>query len=396
MPKLYIHIGTGKTGTTAIQDYLYSRIQDLSARNVHYWGINLEHAPALNRHSANRFAWQTQSGTGMLQQIPLPQARYELEQALRAAMDSLTPNTIAVWCNESIHERPELYIPLFKSCQADGGISITLFAYARNSRDYIRSAYKQWGVRHKTNYGRVLGFSQWILLMRKHLCYGEKLAQWDQEFPGAFHLINYDFLADVTHDFVSRLPQCTDLLPQQCRNRINATPADVSLALYALYNNQFTEPVTPTTIEDLLSRYQLLDVDFKMDSLAMLFPTSDDINDAVSALQSDANLVNSILERHGQPQLTLKECNGVEEDIVSEQSIVAGTMSLLLRILVEQEKRINALEQRTIKSRVIQLFAKYLYQVSASFASSFPSRHLAASSNSQKVTPFTGELSDSR
>lgn len=62
-------------------------------------------------------------------------------------------------------------------------------------------------------------------------------------------------------------------------------------------------------------------------------------------LEGDAKLVNAMLERHGQPTLS-SEDSVKSADTVSEQSISGGVISLLLRIVVEQEKRIEALERR--------------------------------------------------
>lgn len=340
MSRLFVHIGTGKTGSTAIQNYLLNHRQDLAARGVHYWGINLEHAP-----TAHRFPWQDQTGTGTLQRMGLAQAKSEMDQVLREALSTLELEHVAVWCNESIHERPDLYIPLLQSCQLNLGTDVSLFAYARNIRDYSLSAYKQWGVKHKTNPGQVLGFSEWVNHKRNYLSYGRKLSHWDEAFPDSFNIINYDILPDVTHDFISRLPDCAELIPKKSGNRVHASPTDAPFALYALYNNQFADPVLPNTITSLLSRYSLLNFSAKVNSLSQFYPSSKELYAATKLLESDAKLVNAMLERHGQPSLSSEDC-AKSDDTISEQSISGGVISLLLRIVVEQEKRIEALERR--------------------------------------------------
>ncbi len=341
MPSLFVHIGTGKTGSTAIQNYLLKNRNTFAARGVHYWGINLENAP-----TSHRFSWQEKTGGGILQYMDVPQAKIEMGQALSEAIAALGPQDIAIWCNESIHERPDIYIPLLQPYQHGDVVNVQLFAYARNIGDYALSAYKQWGVKHKTNSGPVLDFPQWVDLWRLNLSYGNKLRHWDQAFPSIFNIVNYDVVADVTRDFISRVPRCEDLLPSQGSDRVYSSPADAPFALYALYNTQFSEPVLPATIESLLIRYGLINFDCKVDSLSQFYPSSEDLKGAVELLESDATLVNSMLERHKQPPLVCKNYDASRRS-VSEQSIQSGVLSLLLRIIVEQEQRINALEAKS-------------------------------------------------
>ncbi len=337
---LFVHIGTGKTGSTAIQKYMANRRGDFTKHGIYYLGINLEHSP-----SNHRFSWQKPTGIGILQSMSPEQAIQELNQALEEALSSIGSERIGVWSNESIYERPSVYIPLFQNLLRGGEYTVKPIAYARSTQSYVLSAYRQWGVKHKTYPGKILGFSEWVSSRLNFLSYGEKLKKWDESFADLFELVNYDYTPDVAYDFISRITQCTDLLPQPNKGKENTSPTDLQLALYALYNNQFSEPVLPTTISSLLNRYKLETRNFHVDSLSDLFPSPAELEKAETLLRDDKLLVDSILKRHNQPTLRNTDPHDLRDSIVSEQGVTSGILSLLVALMVEQERRITELEE---------------------------------------------------
>lgn len=337
MKHLLVHIGTGKTGSTAIQQALSQSEAQLRLQGVHYWGLNLEGAD-----NSNRFPWQDQSGTGELQKLNDNVASRQLEEALMDALDRLPNGATAVWSNESIYERPGAYLSLLQGLQSEQ-VKCTIIAYARSHRDYIGSAYKQWGIKHKTYRGPILGFSDWVVARRNFLSYGVKLAQWDATFTDRFRIFNYDTIDDVVKHFNTFLPAGSDLTPGS-HQRVNRSPGPGILALYALHNSQFKEPVTPEAMVNLLKQFPRVRQSQPVPAIQSLFPSTAQLDEAERVLKEDAELVNSLLRRHGQPAIGQGKADaGVPTR--NHDEITSDVLAALMHIIIGQNQRIIQLEQ---------------------------------------------------
>lgn len=336
---LVVHIGTGKTGSTAIQGYLKRRKDDFVAKGVQYWGLNLEHSA-----TEQRYCWQQPSGIGLLQRMSAELAKEELSNTLEEALSQLEAGGVAIWSNESIYEMPNVYIPILQEIASKGKCKIIPIAYARNMRSYIISAYKQWGIKHKTYPGRILGFADWVKANHDFLSYGKKLNEWDQAFSGMARIFNYDSIGDVLLHFVTQLPNCESLVPQCGEGKENTTPDWHQLAFHALYSNQFSEPVLPDKISSLLRRYNLDTKQFQMVSFSSLCPSANELEFAELLLQDDIIAINQIMENHGQDPLHFRQDQG-SNNSPTEQEVTRGILSLLLGIIIHQEERIDGLER---------------------------------------------------
>lgn len=340
MKYLVLHIGTGKTGSTSIQKFLKTNLKQLNVDGIYYWGINLEHAPL-----ETEFAWQKADGIGILQRMARVKAQQEVHDALGEALNSLPEGSVAIWSNESVYELYDLYIPVLTSYQQRGGLELRIVAYARNTRDYIASAYKQWGIKHKMYKGPILGFSEWVSRNQRFLSFGKSLNEWDQAFSDSFSLRNYDVIPDVVEDFIRLVPVKHSCTVKDTANKANRSPTDMALALYALYNNQFSEPILPSTISSLLSRYRIEVGDNRIGALTNLFPSARDLSEAEGLFKEDTMLFNQILSRNKQPQLSIHQ-ESEESDQMDDQDIVNGVMALLLTFAVKQDAKMSILEQQ--------------------------------------------------
>jgi hypothetical protein len=337
MKHLLVHIGTGKTGSTAIQQALQQSAQQLRSQGVHYWGLNLEGA-----ENTSPFPWQKEGGTSDLQKLSDAVAARELEQALIGALERLPDGATAVWSNESIYERPGAYLSLLQSIQSEQ-VKCTVIAYARSHRAYISSAYKQWGIKHKTYPGPVLGFSDWVKARQNFLSYGTKLARWDAAFGEFFRLVNYDAIQDVVGHFSSYLPEGTEVKPGSS-NRVNQSPSPAVLAMYALHNNQFSDPVTPEKMVALLRQFPQLRKIHTVPSFDSLFPDDGGLDAAEKIMQDDCELVDSMLRRHGQPTLTKGKSN-LNQSGRSTEQVTGDLLAALLQMIIELNTRVIQLEQ---------------------------------------------------
>jgi hypothetical protein len=340
--QLRIHIGTGKAGSTAIQNFCSAQKGPLRSLDVHYWGLNLEGSDA-----PDPLPWQCPSGTSQLQKMPNQQAAEQLEQALSRAVERLPEGATALWSNESIYERPAVYIPLLQSVAARPDVELLVIAYARNHTSYVASAYKQWGIKHKTYRGPVLGFRDWFTSRQDFLSYGKRLALWDSAFADRFRLINYNSTGDVVAHISQFLPAGVAALHQQADLKVNASPPDHLLALYALHNSQFNDPVSPQAFQALRQRLPQLQQLQKRPSpeLKQLFPTAEELEAAEQLLAEDASLVNTMLRRHGQPPLPT--CgDSASSPKPNIHKLNAALLSQLMAVVVEQDQRIRELEQQ--------------------------------------------------
>jgi hypothetical protein len=335
---LVVCIGTGKTGTTSIQEYFLRHRSDLAGLGVEYWGVNFEYV-----HCLTRRPWQKPDGTGILQGMPVEQAIAELSPVLRQAAEMMQPGQTAVWCNESIYEWPHVYIPLLLSCQGHDGLQIKIVAYARERKSYLVSAYKQWGIKHKTYPGPILSFSDWVRLNQDFLCYGDRLQVWDQAFAGDFFLVNYDSLPDVVADFLSRIPGSLPCLPACEGGSDNASPDAAQLGLYALYNNLQSGPTVPDVIASLLTHYGIEGLKVPPLSISKLCPCSQELDEVDALFSRDACLVDRLLDKHGQPPFP-PASHGLSAHPQGEHEALSGVVSLLLAIIVEQDRRLTKLE----------------------------------------------------
>ena len=337
---LVVHIGTGKTGSTAILNFCSSPSAKFQGLGFYYWGLNLE-----GSNSTDPFPWQSPAGTGKLQKLPPAEAAEQLQQVLLNAVQQLPQGATALWSNESIYERPNVYIPLLKSVAAQVDLEILVIAYARSHIGYVASAYKQWGIKHKTYRGQVLGFRDWITTRQDFLSYGKRLALWDSAFSDRFRIVNYNSTGDVVAHINQFLPATVAALHKTADLRVNASPPDYLLALYALYNNQFEETVSPQAFKSLYQRLPLLK-SFKgtaFPSLAKLYPSPDDLPQIKQLMGEDASLVNAMLRRHGEPALpeSFELPPGPDPEKLGTELLMQ-----LMSVIVEQDARICHLEQQ--------------------------------------------------
>jgi hypothetical protein len=340
--QLRIHIGTGKAGSTAIQNFCSAHKGKLRELDVHYWGLNLEGSDA-----PDPFAWQCPTGTSVLQKYPNQQATEQLQQALSRAVEQLPEGATALWSNESIYERPAVYIPLLQSVAARPDVELLVIAYARNHTSYVASAYKQWGIKHKTYRGHVLGFRDWFTSRQDFLSFGKRLALWDSAFSDRFRLVNYNNTGDVVAHISQFLPAGVSALQQEANLRVNASPPEKLLALYALYNSQFDPPVSPQAFQALRQRVPELrqgqEKQQPFPPLEQLYPSAAELRQVQDLLAEDAALVNTMLRRHGQPPLPEASTPPAQVD---PDQLSTALLLQLMAVVIAQDNRISELEQQ--------------------------------------------------
>lgn len=338
--KLFLHIGTGKTGSTSIQKYLRSARHNLEKNQYYYWGLNLEHAPTKARRT-----WQRPNGITIIQKMPTKQAIDEITQAVSEALSNTPRDSSIIWSNESICEMSTLFHPAISSILEREEVSLSIICYVREFVDYIVSAYKQWGIKHKTNKGRIMSFDDWVTSNQKFLSYPSHVELYDKAFPSCLNLFNYDNIDDVVSHFLKICHLPLDVMTTESRKQ-NTSPKDHSLLVYALCNDLFDEPMLPEMAARLLSsRNKMRNLELDPIDIDSIFPSSHDIKRHSEFSSAQISIINQILARHGEPLFTNpSKCQSTTRP--DPNSLIFGTMSVLIALLLEQEQRLAFLENQ--------------------------------------------------
>ena len=342
---LVIHIGTGKTGTSAIQGFLAKNAGHLRELGVHSWGRFLEDA-----FTPAAFAWQRVDGGRIVQDLGHDTVAREFEEALDRGLASLPEGATAIWSNESIHDVSQAFAPIIQRLGERVGVEVRPVVFVRNHRDFARSAYVQWGVKHKTYEGRVRGFAEWAEFRAQRLAYGLHLERWDAAFGDRLQIFNYDTVGDVVTRFLELLPPAAAALPRGDDLTANRSPSPQMLALYALHNNLLDDPTWPRPLELLVERQPALRDGPRaaMPPLASLFPTAAELDRVVERLADDTARVNRLLGRRGQPALVDR---GRETDAAPDAaSLASDLLSTLMHVAVEQDRLLGE-RDRTLREQ---------------------------------------------
>jgi hypothetical protein len=329
--ELTVHIGTGKTGSSSIQRALANSPAALAAQGIAYFGLMFE------SNAQPKYPWQKAGGWPALVQQGRPDAQAQLAEVLTGALQAAEANGIrrAVWSNESIFGSDALVLPVLKTLQASG-VRVRVIVYVRRHDAWIKSAYLQWGVKHKTYPGPVKSFRDWYSGHKPHFSSG--LAPWLEAQLSDLTVRNFDACGDVVRDFLSYMA----IDEKQVKIvRENETPNAVALALWAIYNSQVEGPVLPADLQGLLRRSGLLNAPAKGSNWASLLPTEQDIEAVALDSRRDRERLDEILARHGQAPIDTSPLKH-KDMTVTQDDINAA----LLTIIKQQGDQIQMLIRR--------------------------------------------------
>ena len=291
---LFVHIGNGKTGSTSIQYTLEDAHEALRSQGVFYLGRMLEFG-----QSDVAKDWQTPAGADLLlHQTPDERVTQDVLEVLRAELAELKDQGIdtAVWSNEALFARNAGIIPALKALQADG-VKVSILVYVRRHDRWARSAYAQWGIRHKSYQGPIKRFSEWIA--ERPAKFAPNLHAWNNAFGSALCVKNFDTVADVARDVLDHVG-VSDLDTQ----RVYETPSPEELVVHAAYNDRSSGAVLPDEYHQFRKSVgQIRPSSKDAKRLQNLFPSQDELLQLMNDSAGDMRAVNAILREKGQPVL---------------------------------------------------------------------------------------------
>lgn len=330
--KLVVHVGPGKTGSTAIQSSLQKARARLADDGVVYLGHMMEHAPR------RRYEWQRPGGFDAFSRLPAQRGKQEFESVL---VDCIAGARAAgmhtcVMSNESWLRRGSLVRQVIEGIKAHESMDVVVVAYARNHARLVSSGYVQWGLLHKTYKGRIRDFREWTA--GRDLALHPSIAEWASAFGAGFRLRNYDAAPDVVSDFMRAAGlDAVEVEPV----RAYETPSANEIALRALFNDMHEEAVPPSRFSRLFDTARL---DFKRPIgrwLGELFPDQSALDELCEALSDDRERINSILRSSGQPEIGNSRSDGSGPGAPEPDALV----STLFQMIVTLARKVESLEQ---------------------------------------------------
>ncbi len=337
--KLIVHIGNGKTGTTSIQNGLEVYSAELKTHGIHYLGRMLEHAPV----SAPR-DWQNPDGAELLlHKMDAEDVRSDLVAVLTDALSALKDQEIstAIWSNEALFARHFGVIDALQAVQSQG-VEVEIILYLRRHDGWAKSAYAQWGIRHKSYQGPVKGFSEWIA--ERPVRFAPNLEVWNAAFGAALDLRNFDEVADVGAEFFEGIG-----IAGLDHSRVYQTPSIEQLTAHAMFNTQFPGVVYPDRFGALMRVAGLGALDREAaQKLQNLLPGTADLERVLHECADDLARVDAVFSEKGQPVFS-KDPRKQSDDSADIWTFVVHLMTAhftLLDRVAQLEHRLTKLEQR--------------------------------------------------
>lgn len=294
---IIFHIGAGKTGTSSIQGTLLKSFDQLKENGIYYMGLMLEHAPV------KLYNWQQASATKEFLSLENEEAQIQVEKVIKDSIEILKEKGIhtLIWSNEWFFGRHVSVLNPMKRLNKSGH-NVKIVAYVRRHDAWAKSAYNQWGIKHKTYQGSIIPFKEYIL--KRPVLFAGAFKPWDQFFGDDFILRNFDQVGDVVDDFAKLIKINKSVL---LNDRVNETPGDEELVMRAIFNNKRNKDVMPVTFE---RTFQAIHIDFKRDPVEWinsLLPSEQDLKEVVESTKEDQVIINKLLQERDQPQLSFEE-----------------------------------------------------------------------------------------
>lgn len=333
-PKLIIHVGAGKTGSSSIQATLNTHIDALNDRGIHYFGLALE-----RNLTGDRFPWQNVAQFPNLLTPDTPEAldQYvkQLAVVLLNELAALQERgyAAAVWSNESLMFQNEVTIHAAKQA-LEAGYEVEIIAYLRRHDNWAKSAYAQWGIKHKTYEGPLKTYEQWRESF--HVAFAPYVLTWQTHFADRFNLRNFDEIEDVSVDFLTQI-DAADLPPVRAYD----TPSLDILAAWAVYNARHNGQVMPNEFERLINSGRLADPAVKLPPILRMLPSEAQMQDILDEREPDIDTVNKVLDDKGQPPF------GKTRTPKDAKGFTAWDMDqLMLKLIYQQREMINHLQAK--------------------------------------------------
>lgn len=342
MTKLILHVGLGKTGTTAFQDAMRDSYDALLEAGFLCAGPRLKFAvPEEEELEAQYFAREPEH---------LGKALKSLEKAALAAPELST----VVWSNEAIGMAPNLtevidVIDQFIKCtQAFDAVEIAICF--RRQDEWVESAYRQWGLKHKTSETRGIETPEaWLERNWHALDYLGQYRAWSKLGANHIRVMTYDAMRDAGGSVPYLFAQFglpSELIPAEDAHEKNVSLGPAQSYLNALHNGTEDGPVRPVEFGKVFQAFDLPELDDKKSSFV------------------STELRQKVLDRCAQDNVALAKLALSRDALFDDFPVGGGTLYengnqdalfYLSRIVGEQQKLIDDLSDQLTNEHVRRL-----------------------------------------
>jgi hypothetical protein len=324
------HIGAGKTGTTSIQSTLSQNKQALESQGVRYIGYMLEGA------RARLYPWQKPSQTEVFHTLNESETEEALEAILREEVEDAQKTGVhtLIWSNESFPGRCEKVFNVLEKLERKY-FKLRIIAYVRSYEKWAKSAYLQWGIKHKTYTGELIPFKKWFLT-RTHGFY-ESFRPIIEQAPDKITIRNMESVNDVVVDFLS---YCNVHFEGIKIFRVYESPKNLEVYLRSIFNNSFEDMVAPDMYDTTVAcRIKIGNA--PEDYLQYLLPSKEDLVSVSEHYKKDKQLLNKFLESKNES--IIPEFIHSDTDLTIESGTLVGCLS---EIVLSQNKQLELINNR--------------------------------------------------
>lgn len=252
--ELIIHIGMGKTGTTAIQRSLSDSQTKLAEQSASYLGMWFSFA--------NVSFIGTKRTVDFFKSSKLEKLKYA-DELLENIHQKRMHNQISkfIISNEQIFANIEHGEVFFE--RLNRNIKTKFVCFVRNPYDWLQSAHYQWSVKNKTYSGKAKSLKQFSeeIVVRY-----DKLQNWQELFPNNFSAIQ-----------LKKNMNAIDLFCKEVGNNLQskAEPKNIrgsqgEIVLRNLFNNTFATPVAEQKFNSYFTPHNN-PIEFNIDKLIEIY-----------------------------------------------------------------------------------------------------------------------------
>ncbi|MFW6731899.1 MAG: hypothetical protein ACODUE_09240 [Synechococcus sp.] len=298
LKRAIIHVGTGKTGSSAIQELLASSGEQLAGQGVAFLGRMLETHVKLQQ--LPQASWQKNGGwpEWLKHSSATTDAFLERLNEQLNALEKEKIHTI-ILSNEGLMDHVAVMQPIVAAL-AERGLVVDVVAVVRRHYEWAFSAYLQWGLRHKTMPGRVRTFRQF--LKQRPPRFAASLRAWrDCQGVSDLLLINYSVNPNIVPAFFERLG--IELPEDKVENvRVNPAATLLEALILATYNDHRDGVVHPLEASGVLKRLESSGhVLQRTPNHGWPGGTEEDLELMERLCREDLNATNGLLSQDGQP-----------------------------------------------------------------------------------------------
>lgn len=233
--ELILHIGMGKTGSSALQKSLSSNGSALNESGAQYLGMWMEPLHAGSNPPKDR--------EFIDQPLSVWEGRAEALRSFGERRSQEAGLTKFIVSNESFfHCGPRLR-PFIEKVREFATVKAVV--YVRNPLKWLPSAYLQWGVRHKTRPGPIPAFSDYA---RANVRQYEDVLWWQEHMGDILVVRPYDRVDGVVRDFL----EVAGIGAKMPEERFYATGEAAENVLRALFNERFPTEVLPQRFNNVV------------------------------------------------------------------------------------------------------------------------------------------------